>query len=201
MSDKLEIADFIHDNSFAILVTGNSGKMTATHLPVLLKENEGDNGVLYAHIAKANRQWKDADEDVLVIFPGAHKYITPTWYESDQTVPTWSYLTVHVYGKLKLIEDRDGKVRVLEDAVKFFEGKESSYDMFKIKPANLEGLVRGIVAFRIDITEIQGKKKVSQHHPEERQQRVIAQLEKSGDEDSMVIASKMKENLRKKSEQ
>ena len=82
MSDDNEIFEFIHKNSFAILVSQNDGKMKATHIPILLKESEGECGFLYGHMAKVNDQLKNISEEVLVIFPGAHKYISSSWYES-----------------------------------------------------------------------------------------------------------------------
>jgi transcriptional regulator len=200
IEDKKEIFDFIHANSFAILISNNNNKcrLNATHLPVLLKEDEGENGFLYGHVAKANRQWKDIDENVLVIFPGAHKYISPTWYETNQTVPTWNYLSVHAYGELKILDDKEDKIKIIREVVKYFEGGESRYKVDDLKQSNFDGQLNGIVAFKIEITELQGKKKLSQNHPNERQQRVIIQLEKSDDEDSKEIAARMKNNIKRK---
>ncbi len=199
MNDRDEIIDFIHHNSFAILISGNKSKLNATHIPILLKSNEGENGFLYGHIAKANRQTDDIDGEVLVIFSGAHKYISPTWYETNQTVPTWSYLSVHVYGKIEILDDRESKIEIVKDAVKYFEESNSSYNVEDLNEKYFEGLIKGITAFKIEITEIQGKKKISQNHPEERQKRVISELEKSGDEDSADIAVRMKNNLKTES--
>jgi transcriptional regulator len=196
MNDRDEILDFIHHNSFAILITNNNFKLNATHIPILLKSDEGENGYLYGHIAKANRQLDDIDSEVLVVFSGAHKYISPTWYETDQTVPTWSYLSVHVYGKIEILEDREGKIEIVKDAVKYFEESNSNYKVEDLNEKYFEGLIKGITAFKIEITEIQGKKKISQNHPEERQKRVISELEKFSDEDSADIVRRMKNNLK-----
>ncbi len=195
MTDRDEIFDFIHKNSFAILISTNEGQLNATHLPVLLKSDEGENGCLYAHVAKANLQLTNIDDKVLVIFHGAHKYISPAWYETNQTVPTWNYLSVHVYGKIKILGDRESKVRVLKDIVRYFEGDESTYKVEDLKESYFEGLVKGITAFKIEISKIEGKKKISQNHPEERQRRVIGMLESLADEDSAELVKYMKKNL------
>ena len=200
MNDNDEIFDFIHHNSFGILISNNQGKIIATHIPMLLKNNEGDNGFLYGHIAKANQQLNEISGEVLVIFPGAHKYISPTWYETNQTVPTWSYLSVHVYGKLEILEDRKSKIEIIKDVVKYFEGNESGYKVEDLKGNYFEGLIKGITAFKIEITEMQGKKKISQNHPEERQKRVISELEKLDDEYSKEIVLRMKSSLKVKDE-
>ena len=195
MNDKNEIIDFIRQNSFAILISTNDGKLNSTHIPILIESEEGVNGFLYGHFAKANQQWKNIDKEVLVIFPGAHKYISPTWYESDQTVPTWNYLAVHVYGNIEIVNDKDEKIKLVKDLVNYFEGENSSYSTENLKQNYFEGQINGIVGFKIEITKIEGKKKISQNHPEERQKRVIDKLEEIDDEDSKEIAGKMKKNL------
>ena len=200
MDDENEICDFIRQNSFAILISWNEHKLNATHIPLLLDLNEGEKGVLYGHVAKANYQMSNISKDVLAIFPGAHKYISPQWYESDQTVPTWSYLAVHVYGVIHILEDRDSKVNILKETVNYFEGKDSSYKMENLKENYFEGLLKGITAFKIEITGIEGKKKISQNHPEDRQKLVIGQLEKNQDTDSEIIVSKMKEQMKEMEE-
>ena len=197
MTDKDEIVDFINSNSFAILISNNGGKINATHLPVLLKEDEGEMGFLYAHVAKANRQIENIDEEVLVIFPGPHKYISSSWYESNQTVPTWNYLSVHIYGKIKILPEVEDKISIIRSVVKYFEEEDSGYSVDDLKPSYFEAMLRGITAFKIEITDIEAKKKISQNHPAERQQRVIEHLEKIGDEDSISIVEKMKKNIKK----
>lgn len=200
IDDKKEIFDFIDAYSFGILISANNGKLTATHIPFLLKRDEEESGFLYGHIAKANQQWKDLSEDVLVIFPGPHKYISSSWYETDQSVPTWNYLSVHVYGKIKILEDRDDREKIVREAVKYFEDDNSNYKVDNLKSDYFEAMLRGIVAFKIEITNIEGKQKLSQNHSEDRQQRVINKLEKLDDEDSKEIVRRMKNNLKQKTE-
>jgi len=194
-----EIYNFIEKNNFAILITTNNGKINATHIPVLLEKNENSYGHLLCHIAKANPQWKDVDKDVLVIFPGPHHYISSSWYESNQSVPTWNYLSVHAYGEIEIINDQEAKVKIIKDLVKYFETEDSSYKVSDLKQSYFEGLLNGIVAFRIKITKLEGKQKLSQNHPEERQARVVNELEKFEDDfDAKIICRLMKENLKKK---
>ncbi|MEO8666112.1 MAG: FMN-binding negative transcriptional regulator [Ignavibacteria bacterium] len=197
MTDSDEILDFIKKNSFAILVSQNEGKLIATHIPILIKEDEGEKGFLYGHVAKANRQLENPDKEVLAIFPGPHKYISSSWYESNQSVPTWNYLSVHVYGRLIVLPDVEDRINAVKSVVEYFEDEGSNYSVDDLKTNYFEAMLRGIVAFKIEITEIEGKKKISQNHPAERQQRVIDSLEKIGDEDSTAIVEKMKQNLKK----
>ena len=73
-------------------------------------------------MARANSQWRTAGgQRVLAIFHGPHAYVSPTWYESDNVVPTWNYVAVHAYGTLRLIEDRDRLVNLIRRTVERYE--------------------------------------------------------------------------------
>lgn len=198
MEDAEEIQSFIEKNSFAILVTANSGRLIATHLPVLIHRNEGKFGTLYCHISKANDQWKDMSKEVLVIFPGAHQYISSSWYETDQSVPTWNYLTVHAYGEIEITDDYEEKSRIIKEMVNYFEDGSSSYKTENLDLDYFDRQLKGITVFKIKITKLEGKKKLSQNHSAQRQERVIKELEKSDNPDAKEIAELMKENLKKK---
>jgi len=199
MNDIDEIYNFIEKNNFAILVSANNGKLNATHIPVLLEREENSYGHLLCHIAKANPQWEGLDKDVLVIFPGPHHYISSSWYETNQSVPTWNYLFVHAYGEIEIINELEDKAKIIKDLVKYFETKDSSYKVNDLKASYFEGLLNGIVALRINITKLEGKQKLSQNHPEERQSRVVNELDKfENDYDAKVISELMKKNLEKK---
>jgi transcriptional regulator len=102
IDDQNEALSFIEKNAFGQLVTIVDNKPFATHIPFLLSE---DKQHLIAHIAKTNPQHINIEkQEVLVIFTGPHDYISPTWYESN-SVPTWNYQAVHVYGKCSVFSD------------------------------------------------------------------------------------------------
>jgi transcriptional regulator len=83
----------IRSNSFGLLVSAGADQPLATHLPVLLDSGAGTYGTLLGHVARANPQWRQMEgQRVLAIFSGPHAYISPTWYESEDVVPTWNYV-------------------------------------------------------------------------------------------------------------
>ncbi|MCA1055561.1 FMN-binding negative transcriptional regulator [Rossellomorea aquimaris] len=198
LTDRETIFKIIEENSFATLISQLDGRPWATHLPLELSV---DRTSLRGHFAKANPQWHEAfDQEILVVFGGAHAYISPSWYESDQTVPTWNYVSVHVYGKIMPLTDDADITDVLSSLVKKYEKPDSPYSLDKVSDRIRSGLQKGIVPFEITITSIEAKAKLSQNHSIERQSRVIEQLEKSQDENSLSIASMMKENIIKRTE-
>ena len=83
--------------------------------------SEGEHGVLYGHLAKANPQWRTAPiGEALAIFMGPDAYVTPRWYatkrETGKVVPTWNYVTVHAYGPVEFFEDADRLLEVVTPA-------------------------------------------------------------------------------------
>ncbi|MGY3715787.1 FMN-binding negative transcriptional regulator [Sutcliffiella cohnii] len=189
------IYDFIDKYGFATLFSQHEGEPYATHLPLMLNESEN---ALYGHFARPNEQWKDAeDQQVLAVFQGPHCYISPSWYETDKAVPTWNYVSIHVYGKMEIVDDPKAVFDSLNDLVEKYESDDSPYSLGEVEPSYVEGLAKGIVAFKINITKIEAKAKLSQNHPIERQKLVIQHLENSTDQDNLRVASLMKKNLQK----
>ncbi|WP_397569557.1 FMN-binding negative transcriptional regulator [Schlesneria sp. T3-172] len=195
ISDTSELHAIIRKHSFAMLVTHGKSGMTATHLPLLFDAGENSHGVLLGHMARANPQWRETEGEVLVIFPGPHAYISPTWYETPRTVPTWNYVTVHAYGSLQLIEDRDRLHDILTRTVTVYEERMPKPWSYDINDPEMEKMLKSIVGFQINVSRLEGKAKLNQNHPEERRRRVIRALESQPGDDSRDIAKRMAASL------
>lgn len=187
-----EIRTFLIQNSFGILVNQTDGKLCATHIPLELDTNKEGKEVLLGHISKENPQWKGfADNDeVLAIFSGPHSYISSSWYDHEN-VPTWNYIAVHVYGKIKVVEGE----AVIDSLKKLVDKYEQNSDC----PIRVEDLskktmmqTRGIVAFEIEIQDIQSTKKMSQNRGESDYKNIILELEKTENSQSIAVADEMK---------
>src|SRR3954469_15609634 len=106
--DLTKLHDFIEQHSFGLLVSQVDGLPFASHLPFLLDRTAGPHGTLIGHMARANPQWRTlAGQMALVVFSGPHAYVSPTWYEAANTVPTWNYAAVHATGRAEVVEGRD----------------------------------------------------------------------------------------------
>jgi transcriptional regulator len=190
-TDRHEIIAFMQRYSFAAIVNMMDGKPVATHLPFLVME-EGEKLILRSHFAKANPQAKDVFETTsLVIFAEPHAYISPSNYEKDANVPTWNYIAVHAYGAATPLESIDKRAQLLRHTVETFEVSYLSQwnnlpEDYKLKMMN------GIVAFEIEVTDLQAKKKLSQNRSEIEQQNIIRSLENSTDTNEREIGEYMK---------
>lgn len=189
--------DFIEGHSFATVITTDEVEPIASHLPLLLNRSAGTHGQLIGHLAKANPQWRSAEgKTTLSIFHGPHAYISPTWYEVQNAVPTWNYVAVHVYGKWKLEENRGSKAEIIRRYVETYESAmPKPWSADQTEEGFVDQLLDGIVCFTIDIERIEGKWKLNQNHEPERRRRAIQALLKSGNAREIEVANLMRKAL------
>ncbi len=195
-NDTAKLFDFIQANSFGILFSMHRGQPFASHLPFLVARDEGKNGYLWGHLAKANSQWQDLAGEVLVVFSGPHAYISPAWYQEDHTVPTWNYVAVHVYGNITVSHEPDELLKIVQDSVQFYESNYPEPWRLDSSAEYVHKMVKGIVGFKIEITRLEGKWKLNQNHSLTRQERVVNALKQADDQNSQEIATLMENNLR-----
>ncbi len=191
--DEKLICEIIDEYSFATLISQHDGAPFATHLPLYLSD---DHVYLYGHFARPNPQWKDINnQTVLAIFHGPHCYISPSWYETQDAVPTWNYVTVHITGEIELIDDETELSASLNTLISKYESPSSSYSVEEVDSNYLSNLNKGVQGFKLRIKQIEAKAKLSQNHSTERQISVIEHLEKRGNKDDIEIAKLMRNNL------
>lgn len=192
-TDTNEIVSFMKQFSFATIITAKDNLPIGTHLPFLITTKD-ETIILTSHFAKANDHWKEIESNkVLVIFSEPHAYISPTHYDKELNVPTWNYISVHAYGHGKILEDAEQVLKILDTMIDKYETSyRKQWDNFpsdyKTKMAN------GIVAFQIEVTDLQAKKKLSQNRTETERQRIIDRLSKSEDTHERLIAESMRQN-------
>ncbi|MBP6177975.1 MAG: FMN-binding negative transcriptional regulator [Anaerolineales bacterium] len=183
--DRQKILSFLKQNNFAALVTFDGEKPIATHAPVEVVESESG-WTIYGHLSRANSQKKTFDgQEALLIFQGAHTYISARWY-SEIDVPTWDYMIVHVYGKVREIQG-DELYSVLSRLVQNHE-TNTSYRLEGLPQDMVHKEMKGVFGFAVDVTRVDGSYKLSQGKTEEERRNIAGELEKRGDENSKKIA-------------
>ncbi|MBZ9990452.1 FMN-binding negative transcriptional regulator [Mesorhizobium sp. BH1-1-5] len=167
--DHESLTATIHAARLAILVTATADGPLATPLPLLLDENEGEQGVIYGHVAKANPQWRaPVLGNGLAMFMGPDAYVTPSWYQTKQetgkVVPTWNYVAVHAHGPIEFFEDADRLLEVVTRLTNLHEGERAAPWAVSDAPADfIQSQLKGIVGLRMPITKLEGKRKMSQN--------------------------------------
>lgn len=175
ITDRSEIFSFVRANAFGQLISTVQGRLFSTHLPFLVS---ADNTRLLGHIARQNPQALEiSTQEVLVIFQGAHGYVSPSWYASPG-VPTWNYQAAHIYASCKTFDDPEQLEELVDTLTQSYEALSPRPWQPQYDPRLLEA----IVGIELTVADVQCKFKLSQNRPDQDQLQVIKQLKKTGSE-------------------
>ena len=184
-----------HD-AFGTLVSAVDGAPFASHLPVLYRRDHNQ-VVVTGHWARPNPQWREIEgQRVLFIFHGPHTYISPRWYvEPRRHVPTWNYAVAHVYGRVRLVNDRAALEQIVSALARKYEsGHPDAWSLMSADASNV-ALLRGIVGFELTADEIQLKFKLNQNHVHGNVEGAIRGLRSVPADDAQSIMKLMQETL------
>jgi transcriptional regulator len=184
----------MRENGFATVVTVLDNVPFASHVPVLVEGESVAAGLrIRGHVARANHQWRqlEGDRPPLMIFHGPHCYVSPSWYEEVPNVPTWNYVTVHAYGRVRLLDPPELRA-LLRSLVETHERSSDRPWRFDSLPQDfVEELLAEIVGFEIDVERLEGKLKLSQNRLPGDQVRVRERLAASSDPAARQVAEWM----------
>lgn len=195
--DREELRRLMRENGFAPIVTCENGRPFASHLPFALEIGADGREILHAHVARANPHWRafDGSREALVVFQGAHAYVSPSWYETRPSVPTWNYEAAHAYGRPRLVESEEATIAVLKRLVDAYESEATGLWRLESLPADyLSRQVKAIVAFSMPIERLEGKLKMSQNKPAADRAGAMRGLKSlAGDPLAAAVAQRMRE--------
>ncbi|MEM7102886.1 MAG: FMN-binding negative transcriptional regulator [Bacteroidota bacterium] len=196
--DEKDITDFIAKYPLAFLSGCDAqNKPIGTQIPVFLEEINGKK-VLRGHIMKNTDHHKAFlhNENVLVVFTGHHTYVSGTWYSNPHTPSTWNYMSVHANGIMRFLND-DALIDILKMTTLHFEkNNQQSTTIYDNLPADYtKRLMKMIVAFEIEIIEMDTVFKLSQDRDLESYNNIIKKL-KAQDESGRVIAEEMEKRTK-----
>lgn len=173
VDDREELIAMVKACPFAQLVTATPEGPKVSGLPMFFDETEGEMGVLYAHLARANDHWRaETCGEGLALFLGPDAYVTPSWYaakaEHGKVVPTWNYVAVHAHGPVEFFEDAGRLLSVVSRLTDLHEAeRERPWAVSDAPDAYIAAQLRGIVGLRMPVTRLIGKRKLSQNRPAE----------------------------------
>jgi transcriptional regulator len=162
--------DLIKHHPFGMLVTHGASGLDANHIPFELNPQQGEMGVLNAHVARANPVWQDVSngDEVMVVFRAADAYVSPNWYPSKhelrKQVPTWNYMVVHAHGRIAIRDDERFVRGVVARLTRTHEASQPA--PWKITDSTkdyIDTMLKAIVGIEIEITRLVGKSKLSQN--------------------------------------
>jgi transcriptional regulator len=188
-ADDAETHELLAGIRVADLITPTSDGLFATFLPLIYDQAASPHGSLLGHVARKNDHWRlQPSGESLVIAHGPDAYITPSWYaakrEHGRVVPTWNYLTAHIYGELLIHDDPvwlEGIVRRLTER---YEGeREHPWSVDDAPRDYTESQLKAIVGVELRISRVEAKAKLGQNRSAEDVAGVVAGLRERGDDD------------------
>lgn len=193
-TDEKTLADFIRRYGFATLVSTGPAGLIASHIPLLYEPVAGSPGRLIGHLSRLNPQLADlaGGREALAIFHGPHAYVSPSWYATQPSVPTWNYAVIHAYGAVEAITGEDALVDIVDRLSRVYEaGNPTPWRLADQPDRYIRGMVRGIGAFALSISRLEGKFKLSQNRDAVDRERVVIALDASGDPGAQDVAALM----------
>ncbi|MEO1545006.1 MAG: FMN-binding negative transcriptional regulator [Pseudomonadota bacterium] len=169
--DRVDVMhQLMRAHPFGLLTSIQAGRVNADHLPMVIHEDLAEKGIIRCHVAKGNPLWLDraGSSEVLAVFQGPQAYVTPSWYPSKKVhgkvVPTWNYAVVHARGTLEFRDDHGWLMEHLSELTARHEGRRLK--PWHVSDAPKDYMTRqfkGLVGVEIQVTELEGKWKVSQN--------------------------------------
>ena len=192
------IKEFIDQHPFAFLIGCNvESKPVATQVPVFIEEIDGKK-LLRGHIMKNTDHHKAflQNNNVLVVFTGHHTYVSGTWYSNPYIASTWNYMSVHIQGNIRFLDDAALEDVLRKTTLHFENYNKQSTTIFDNLPLEFKQKVMpAIVAFEIEIIEMDNVFKLSQDRDAESYDNIKAKLKQQG-EDGKVIATEMEKRTK-----
>jgi transcriptional regulator len=192
--DQKVLLDFIHKHPFAFMAgCTEDGKPVATQVPVFIEERDG-RMYLSGHIMKNNDHHKafEKNPNVLCVFTGHHTYVSATWYSNPQQASTWNYMSVHITGTIRFLDEQGLEDVLRKTSLHFENNNPHSSTVYDNLPVDYrKPLLKAIVAFEVEVERMENVFKLSQNRDEESYHNIIEKLENS-DADSKTIAEEMK---------
>jgi transcriptional regulator len=201
--DQQVVLDFIRQHPFAFIAgCSDDGKPVATQIPVFIDERDArpDGAVGRGKLFLSGHMMRNTDHhkaflynpNVLAVFTGAHTYVSASWYEDKKQGSTWNYMSVHAKGVLKFLDDQ-ALLNVLKRTTNHFENNPYSGANFEDLPEEyVHSMAKAIVAFEVEVLQIDNVFKLSQNRDEKSYQNIIQKLE-AQDADGKYIAEEMKQ--------
>jgi transcriptional regulator len=193
--DNEKVIAFMKENSFATITGIDEKYPVATHVPLEIKPIEGKL-FFTGHIMKNSDHHKAflKNEHVLVIFNGPHCHISASWYTNPNVASTWNYMTAHAKGKIHFGDEAQTK-KIVEELTNKYEKPDSEAAFNKLPNEYVDRLVKGIIAFTIEVESLDNVFKLSQNHDEETRQSIMEHLHKRGSDDEKAIAEEMQQRI------
>lgn len=195
MTNAADVRALIAAYPWATMVSATASGVVVSHYPFLIEPTADGSLVLVSHVGRPDERAHElGSSEIAIVFYGPSGYVSPSWYGVETAVPTWNFATVHAYGVPEILSD-DENLAVLERLVDHFEDPLPNPFRMRISAENAayaERIVHGTVGFRLRVTRIEAKDKMSQDKPVEVVARITSALDAPGPYQNPALAERMR---------
>lgn len=170
----------VREVGFAAIFAATPDGPRVAHVPVVLSD---DRSTLQFHLARGNALTRHLDgATALAVVQGPDAYVSASWYEDPDQVPTWNYVAIEMEGFVSklgdaaLIAQLDSLSAVHEARV----GANPPWTRDKMNPAMFSKMTGAITGFELRITAWRPTIKLSQNKSAAERARVAAGVEATG---------------------
>jgi len=179
IADDATINAFIDQHPFAMLMGCDvQHRPVATQLPLFMEQVK-EKRVVRGHMMKHMDHYTAFQENknALVVFTGPWAYVSAQWYKNPNRASTVNYMSVHARGKLQFL-GTDALAEILRKTSLYFENQNTYLpSVFDQLPADYtRQMMPHIVAFEIQITDLEVVFKLSQDQDEKNYEQIIEKL-------------------------
>lgn len=192
MTDPDEVKRLIRAHPWATIVSATDARgLVASHYPVLLDETE-EGIVLLSHVGRPDDELHELGRhEVLVIIQGPHDYVSASWYEPGDDIPTWNHVTAHLYGTPEILSAEENFM-VLAGLTDHFEQHFPGGRSILTDEARSRRIAKGTVGIRIPISRFDARAKLSQNRKGAVAERIIGAFEADGATPNPALAAEMR---------
>ncbi len=198
-SPMSQAVEFVRALRFGLLVSQLDGELQFSHLPLLVDVEDGAIVRLRGHFARSNPHWRALSRDprATVVFNGPNAYMSAQWYSPEcQAAPSWNFVTVHVNGKVRLLDTPEQTTEIVNELIAVNEAElPRQWDIQGYSPTRRATLTPHILGFALDAESVEPKFKLNQHYPDADKIGAIVGLRSRGTDDCRQIADLMELTL------
>ena len=182
-NDKQVLLRFIQEHPFAFLTGSDlAGNQIGTQIPFMLEQRDG-HWYLQGHIMRKTDHHKAFIENpkALAVFTGPHTYVSATWYTNPVSGSTWNYMSVHIKGEVRFMEDEE-LVALMKKLTSHYEGDNpdspTTYD--NLPDAYKSKMMPAIVGVEIKVDQMENVFKLSQNKDQKSYENIMKKLSMQG---------------------
>lgn len=193
--DADKVFAFMEAHPFVTLIGFDGEYPVVTQVPVQLYQDAAGLRIVGHIMKKTDHHLAYAkNEKVMVLFTGAHTYVSASVYQQPAVASTWNYSSVQAKGKISLL-DNEATRSVIQELTDSYEDKASSPAAFRqMDDAYIDKHLKAIVGFEIKVESLQNVFKLSQNHSAVNRSSIVADLAQRDDADAKLVAAQMKAN-------